>query len=146
MASKRLQRPNLTSEFKSMAQVTYYSMLILPVLAFLWPDFQLRRRRRRLRPRRKLQDVDLLPQVKMPMRNGCSFMSRTRSGMKRSHVTPPKNNYRGTTSQQIFRLPLLPKIYGRTRNKSFLCLPSLLSILFYDTRSLGYSSHLKGED
>ena len=24
-----------------MAQVTYYSMLILPVLAFLWPNFQL---------------------------------------------------------------------------------------------------------
>ena len=36
-------------------------MLVLPVLAFLWPDFQLRRR---LRPR-KLQDVDLLPQVKI---------------------------------------------------------------------------------
>ena len=35
-------------------------MLVLPVLAYLWPDFQLRRR---LRPR-NLQDVDLLPQVK----------------------------------------------------------------------------------
>ena len=46
MASKRPQRPNLTSELKSMAQVTYYSMLILPVLAFLWPDFQLREKKK----------------------------------------------------------------------------------------------------
>ena len=72
MASKWPQRQNLTSEFKSMAKVTYYSMLILPVLAFLWPDFQLWRRRLRPPRRRKLQDVDLLPQVKM----GSLFMSQ----------------------------------------------------------------------
>ena len=28
-----------------MAQVTYYSMLILPVLAFLWPNFLLREKK-----------------------------------------------------------------------------------------------------
>ena len=32
----------LTSDFKSLAQITYYTMLVLPVLALLWPDFGIR--------------------------------------------------------------------------------------------------------
>ena len=38
MASKWPQRPNITSELKSIAP---NFMLVLTVMAFLWPDFQL---------------------------------------------------------------------------------------------------------
>ena len=104
MATKWPQRQNLTSEFKSMAKVTYYSMLILPVLAFLWPDFQLRRRRLRPPRRRKLQDVDLLPQVKM----GSLFMSQEdRIKTKSEAKTEAKKNL-----LNCHPAPVVPRVVG----------------------------------